>query len=201
VGAFDREALTEPLRSLWEDVAPEFAAWIYEEITTRTKSATKDGEEEDESKWQEAIAAYLLTVLVSKTTQINETTARIINAARLDALGEGLTVAAVAGAVRAAWDSISTWRPEGIADTEAHGAANTGAWAGGRATGQPIEKTWNAVMDKRTRPWHADANGQTVAEGENFVVGGEQLRWPGDTSQGAGPHNIVRCRCVVQWSA
>lgn len=63
----------------------------------------------------------------------------------------------------------------------------------------PVRKnTWEAILDRRTRPAHANADGQEVTVGQPFAVGGESLRWPGDTGLGASLENTLNCRCSVQ---
>lgn len=57
------------------------------------------------------------------------------------------------------------------------------------------KKTWVAVMDDRTRPEHAEADGQEVDYDEPFIVGGEELMEPRDDSLGASDWNIYGCRC------
>jgi hypothetical protein len=56
-------------------------------------------------------------------------------------------------------------------------------------------KTWVAIMDDRTRPEHAEADGQEVDYAEPFEVGGEELMQPGDDSLGASDWNLMGCRC------
>jgi len=60
-----------------------------------------------------------------------------------------------------------------------------------------LRKSWSAILDNRTRPDHAAANGQTVAFDQPFEVGGELLMFPGDTSLGASIENIANCRCSL----
>ena len=60
---------------------------------------------------------------------------------------------------------------------------------------RPKFKQWIAMLDNRTRPWHADADGQIVPFNEPFVVNGENLMVPGDMSLGASIDNIANCRC------
>lgn len=55
------------------------------------------------------------------------------------------------------------------------------------------KKTWLAVLDSRTRPWHASATGQKVGINDSFLVGGELMPFPGMGSAG----NSANCRCVV----
>lgn len=59
-------------------------------------------------------------------------------------------------------------------------------------------KTWISHKDELTRATHRSADGQTVPIDEPFVVGGYSLMFPGDTSLGAPPQEIVNCRCVMR---
>ena len=56
-------------------------------------------------------------------------------------------------------------------------------------------KLWTAILDRRVRDSHASSDGQARSINENFTVMGEQLRHPGDTSQGASASNVINCRC------
>lgn len=58
-----------------------------------------------------------------------------------------------------------------------------------------LKKKWSATFDAKTRPAHARANGQTKFITEPYIVKGEQLMYPGDTSLGASAGNIINCRC------
>jgi len=60
--------------------------------------------------------------------------------------------------------------------------------------GVQMERVWVSALDGRTRDDHADADGQTVAIGEPFIVGGEELMYPGDPSGSA--ENTINCRCA-----
>ena len=57
------------------------------------------------------------------------------------------------------------------------------------------EKIWSTVLDGRERPAHHFASGQKKPKNEPFVVGGEMLNYPTDTSFGASTKNVVNCRC------
>jgi hypothetical protein len=58
-----------------------------------------------------------------------------------------------------------------------------------------LKKTWVTMGDAKVRAWHKAANFQTVPVNEPFIVDGESLMRPGDTSMGASMRNIARCRC------
>jgi SPP1 gp7 family putative phage head morphogenesis protein len=90
----------------------------------------------------------------------------------------------------------STWqaRAKRIARTESTGALNAGAYAAYLAEGvEALE--WVATTDGRTRPSHAAADGQVVAIGFPFSVGGASLRFPGDPTAPAS--QVVNCRCTT----
>lgn len=56
-------------------------------------------------------------------------------------------------------------------------------------------KVWVTTLDEKTRPEHAEADFQSVAWGEAFNVGGEQMQYPTDESMGASIGNVINCRC------
>ena len=58
-----------------------------------------------------------------------------------------------------------------------------------------MDHTWVTMGDSKVRTWHQEANFQTVPRNEPFVVMGELLMYPGDTSLGASMINISHCRC------
>lgn len=64
-------------------------------------------------------------------------------------------------------------------------------------------KKWLTSRDARVRrptkssPFdHAAAEGQVVSVDKPFLVSGEPLLYPGDSSQGASPGNYILCRCT-----
>ncbi len=92
-------------------------------------------------------------------------------------------------------------RAERIARTELHTARSAAMdkAAGWLAdTGATVRKVWISAADERVRPDHVAANGQTVGYDEPFMVGGEQLWFPGDRENGS-PGNTIQCRCVVNY--
>jgi uncharacterized protein with gpF-like domain len=61
-------------------------------------------------------------------------------------------------------------------------------------------RVWHSTRDKRTRDTHREMNGQEVGIDEPFESpSGAQLMYPGDDSLGAGPEEIISCRCVVTY--
>lgn len=58
-----------------------------------------------------------------------------------------------------------------------------------------IEKIWVAVLDDKTRDSHVEADYQSVPQDDPFIVQGQKLMYPGDSSLGASLDNIINCRC------
>lgn len=59
-----------------------------------------------------------------------------------------------------------------------------------------FNKVWQATHDARTRPEHAEADGQEVDYNSTFDVGGEDLRCPSDPR--ASGWNRYNCRCTMR---
>jgi SPP1 gp7 family putative phage head morphogenesis protein len=136
----------------------------------------------------------MLTLVQRDRERVGELTARILDDVR-DVLEGGLnageTLQDMATRIRAA---VGPVRAERIARTEAIAAANSGTVEGYQQSGVQ-EHEWLATRDQFTREAHADADGQRVALGQLFDVGGESLEFPGDPSGSA--ENIINCRCTV----
>jgi len=80
--------------------------------------------------------------------------------------------------------------------TEVNAMCNLAVFCALADSGEKI-KMWKSHKDELTRPTHAKADGQTVPIHEPFAVGGYLMMFPGDTSLGAPPQEVVNCRCVI----
>lgn len=67
-----------------------------------------------------------------------------------------------------------------------------------RGFGVPLQKKefWITRGDEKVRVAHVAADNTTKNANGVFIVDGEMLRFPGDTSLGASPGNVINCRCV-----
>lgn len=121
-------------------------------------------------------------------------------AAIAQGLAEGEEIPKIAARVRDA-AGVTEPRARVIARTESHGARNTVNAASVRrvatafGSGSAFSRRWQSAEDDRTRPTHNEADGQTVALNEPFVVGGAALDFPGDPS--GPPQEITSCRCTT----
>ncbi|WP_115540030.1 phage minor head protein [Xanthomonas campestris] len=104
-------------------------------------------------------------------------------------------------------DRLLQLRGEMIARTESITSMNAGREeayrqqvASGALAPENVTGTWSDSGDRRTRHTHKAMNGQKRAFGEPFESpSGARLNYPGDTSLGAGPEEIVGCRCTKQY--
>lgn len=92
------------------------------------------------------------------------------------------------------YENMSKARAVLISRTESAMSLNAGSFITADAEGM-TQKQFLATMDDRVRDAHADADGQMVGINEPFIVGGEQMLYPGDGSLGASAGNIIQCRC------
>lgn len=67
----------------------------------------------------------------------------------------------------------------------------------GASASDHIGLQWLSQRDPRVRETHVSADGQTVAPGDSFTVGGYAMQYPGDSSGGAGPEEYCNCRCAL----
>lgn len=161
------------------------------------------------------VAADLLILMRLRADRqsrfILETTASSIDAAVAEVVsesivnGENLTAAQLANRADTLLKKRFDGRINTIAITETSSMAEdskaleaASVVAAGLVEG-PIVKQWDAVLDERTRINHAVADGQRREIGEPFVVGGQLLQNPGDTSLGATLDNVINCRCSTQY--
>lgn len=88
-----------------------------------------------------------------------------------------------------------------IARTETHKHFNCSMTAHAllrlKQDGGQWTKQWDTRLDGREREAHKHADGQVQMLQHPYLVGGEQLMYPGDPV--SSPHNGIACRCAQQF--
>lgn len=159
-----------------------------------------------------ALAAFFAARATEQARLINGTTMEEMDVAVTEATastGTLLEAAAVAGAVMS---RNLIGRAPGIAATETQAAAEATKTTavdvllgrqpiieGGQGSVAEASKQWWSVGDSHVREDHLIADGQEVPVSAPFVVGGQQLMYPGDTSMGATIDNVINCRCIAEY--
>lgn len=74
------------------------------------------------------------------------------------------------------------------------------AIASGKVAANTVTKVWRSAGDLRVRHTHRSLNAESVRFSEVFrSPSGALMRFPMDTSMGAGPQEIVGCRCDCEY--
>ncbi len=129
--------------------------------------------------------------------QVTDTTYAAIQQALADGVANGASIDDLVTAVQHVFDVADRSRALTIARTEVISASNGSASLAAAQLPDDVVggQEFIATRDDRTRDDHADADGQVVAIGEPFDVGGESLLYPGDPAGSEG--NVINCRCTV----
>jgi hypothetical protein len=194
--------LQQLIYNLWHDVGQHFGDQAAQQFAEAAKAdgapiAHKDSAATPTlaSIFTTQTIAYLLNLAGTKVTQIDATTLADLRKALADGVAAGEGIPQLAKRIDQLYlDDIIPNRSQTIAQTEVVAASN---WASDQAASQSgldLEKVYLATEDTKTRPAHADADGQVVPMGQPFEVGGEQLMYPGDPA--GSPENVIRCRCT-----
>lgn len=112
------------------------------------------------------------------------------------------TIAETARQIKIAADKKSDGRINVIAETETQQASERIKLIEAVAVGAIVAettKTWNAIFDNKTRSAHARADNQKRPVNEPFLVGGQFMDVPSDTSLGASLDNVINCRCTATY--
>lgn len=181
------------LGALAKDVGSHFAARVYADL----KRPRKAEEDEDDDPWWEYLEEYIERVVANKVRQILATTRDMIREAIEAGIRQGEGVYELSQRIERLYlEQIIPHRSETIARTEVIAASNAASQAAARAVGVPMRKVWLATQDDRTRDAHAEAHGQSRMLDEAYVVNGESLMFPGDSTLGAAADNVINCRCT-----
>ena len=119
-------------------------------------------------------------------------TSKLITAEIVQANELGESIPQIADRMSKIRDQSMKARSETIARTEMVGAQNEGHQQAFEEADVPGKQWWTA-LDERVRDDHNIAHGQIRRLREDFLVGGESLRTPG---QGGSAGNVINCRCV-----
>lgn len=128
---------------------------------------------------------------------VTDTTYKRVKKAIVKGITEGKSIPDIARLISSTMKEANMARATLIARTEVVSAYNGAVYDGGKNLPPEVAAgmVWMAARDERTRRAHANADGQTIKIGEKFIVGGEEMRYPGDPN--ASPRNTINCRCAT----
>lgn len=203
-GALDehRKRMEALLDRSWRSVFTAFGDRIIEGAAKGHRPAERKGLFDE---YESLIANWIRRWSSQKVTQIVGTTRDqaldiirpVIAEAVREGIGQAATGRVLQRAMREQGGALSRARARVISRSETHAASQGANQAAAKATGLPMKKIWLASAGERTREEHADADGQTRRLDEPFIVGGEELDYPGDPSGSAGM--TINCRCAISY--
>ena len=182
---------------LYQEVGNKFAKWYAQNFQ---KYITKNTHIEYEDIWNEKFAyigsqvagARVVSVGGNRKKELIKTLKRYMADPDFQSMNE-----VQAGRIlRKKFKDMSVVNAKRIVRTESVNAANyaTNQSATDVFGKENLQKEWIATFDNRTRIDHIQANGQIVDMDKNFLVGGEELSYPGDSRGSAA--NVINCRCT-----
>lgn len=142
------------------------------------------------------IAKYAAGYTDDRVSAMLDATTDMINNRFDNAILAGMLMAELLDELKDIYSDLGETGADYLSEYETVLAGNYGMDLGADMLNIDLTKSWNAVLDERTRPWHADMDGTEVAMNEPFDVDGEQMMYPMDDSLGATGRNIYGCRCV-----
>ncbi|MEH7114557.1 phage minor head protein [Neobacillus niacini] len=189
---------SEEQMSLWDLMSQE---WVLQAAILTGEASIADFETEIEfNKIDENLLRWLSDRSRREAQLIQGATDRDVIMTLWDVVADGpYTIPKAAKALRESY-AFSESRALTIARTEIISAGRSGQYFADIQSGMVVAKTWMAAQQDRTRDGHREADGQTVAIDEPFIVANgsgqtEPLLFPGDTSLGASASNVIMCRC------
>ena len=173
------------------DVGEAFAPRVIAQVTGSKSRKSDDA-------WKDFILQWLRVQAGLKVSQIESTTLEQLRRALSEGVDQGEGIREISRRISELYEgTIEPWRSTMIARTEVISASNAASVAGARSTSIPMEKEWLSTRDDRTRDSHRDMDGQRVGMEDPFSVSGWGMQWPGDSSLGAPPDELINCRCTV----
>ncbi len=152
--------------------------------------------------WEEEVQARLADAgaTADKVTGVLDTTKDSIRSALTEGVSNLESIDQLAGRIDKLFlEQIIPNRSEIIARTEVLSAMGFGSRVSAQATGLTLEKRWLSTRDDRTRDAHDSGKHPDLEKwipfDRPYVVGGQRMMYPGDSSLGASPDNTIQCRC------
>ena len=197
---FDSKDLLKIYRELYSDIGMRFAKWY---VNNLKRFITKSIDPDILNIWENAFASFGSAIGAQRVTLVSgtakktliEITQRLMQDADFMSLG-----AVERGRIlKNQFNTYSQYQSERLVRTEATAAANFAQTQAAQTIFPPeqMQKEWIASFDDRTRSTHSAANGQIVNANDFFIVGGNQMMFPGDPSGGAA--EVINCRCSVAY--
>ena len=206
-----QDDLQKILNQQYSDTAQKFIRQVREALGRPENAADLNSLINDANGVQQSVNTFNSGRFITDTTgkDLNRTVNEILVAAAL--AGITLTNRQVSKQAKRKFDDLSASRAPLISMTETQQSAEGSKYTEANILQKnsaifPIAKValardkmtkkWITKMDNRVRAAHVKAEGQKKDFEKPYVVGGELLKRPRDTSLGATAGNVINCRCA-----
>ena len=196
---FNVTTLSKLYRDLYQDIGMQFAKWYARHFDKYISKGVNPNQYE--SFWMDRFAYFGSIIAAQRVTLVSNTAKQTLIALtqRLMSDPEFMMMSYVEQAriLNSRFGQYSLMQALRLIRTEGTNIANYATMQSAQSIfpASQLKKEWIASFDDRTRDTHADADGQIVMQADPFLVGGEQLQYPGDPA--GSSTNVINCRCSV----
>jgi hypothetical protein len=187
-----------------------FNSHMYDEVIRNismdhTRNVVLFGEREllrlPELKMNESIINpfKLESIISDRATRLSDYTLNRVHGELLPKLHEGIrdgqSLPVTMDSLRSEFIDMRDHELMRITRTETHSAYNQSKYEAINNSEAIPGKRWVSSGLDNMRPAHEEADGQTVATDEPFIVDDEELLYPGDPT--GSPGNVINCACTM----
>jgi len=163
---------------------------IFDEIASTLKPQEVG---EMTSFWRRLMDGFLQTYIIFRISEVLSTGIKRVNDLIFKQRGLGLSDEQITQLIRSVDLEL---RANTIARTEVTNAMSKSQLLALESSGLNWQKPWKAIRDDRTRDAHLFTDPKLfIPIKDNFIINGQQLAYPGDSTQGASMSNTINCRC------
>ncbi len=163
---------------------------IFDEIASTLKPQEVG---EMTSFWRRLMDGFLQTYIIFRISEVLSTGIKRVNDLIFKQRGLGLSDEQITQLIRSVDLEL---RANTIARTEVTNAMSKSQLLALESSGLNWQKAWKAIRDDRTRDAHLFTDPKLfIPIKDNFIINGQQLSYPGDSTQGASMSNTINCRC------
>tara|TARA_B100000768_G_scaffold182004_1_gene208325 strand:- start:26439 stop:28007 length:1569 start_codon:yes stop_codon:yes gene_type:complete len=193
---FDEKDLLKIYRDLYQETGLQFAKWYSGNFK---KFIKKSFDKTQIDIWKNSFGSFGSAMGAQRVTLVKGTALKTLQRVTQQLMTdpEFMTMGSSQQAriLRNQFALYSQQQAERLVRTETTAAANFAQKEAANTIfpGAQKDKVWIAAFDDRVRDSHAAADGQQVKENDLFIVGGQQMAFPGDPAGGAA--EVINCRC------
>jgi hypothetical protein len=194
------EIMTKEGKFIWNSlVMPITGIRVKDVFDSLARDLPPENVAEMPSFWNRLMGGFLTSYISQRIVEVTKTTIKRFNESVERFRNDGMTNAEIARMIKADARAREL-RGNTIARTEATTAMNKSWILALQSSKLQWEKAWNAIRDDRTRDSHFMTSPENfISIEDNFIIGGFQMAYPGDSTQGSPVGELINCRCFLKF--